>query len=309
MIINQYKEHYFSKDMIQNKIKGVGVALITPFDNCKVDYEALGRMVEHVIEGGVDYIVALGSTAETATLNMKERQEVYDFIVARTSGRVPIVVGMGSNNTQELVEQLQSFDMHDAVAILSVVPYYNKPSQEGIYRHYMAVAEASPVPVILYNVPGRTGVNMTAETTLRLAKASDKIVAVKEASGDMEQMQRIIDQRPENFLVLSGDDGLTVELIKRGGEGVISVAANAFTERFCGCVHDAMAGKTRDAEAQMEKLLKPIDLLFKEGNPTSVKVMTNLMGLTTAEVRLPLVEGTKDLTEQMRKAIAEYNLR
>lgn len=295
--------------MIQNKIKGVGVALITPFDNCNVDYDALQRMVDHVIEGGVDYIVALGSTAETATLNMKERQEVYDFIVARTSGRVPIVVGMGSNNTQELVEQLQSFDMHDAVAILSVVPYYNKPSQEGIYRHYMAVAEASPVPVILYNVPGRTGVNMTAETTLRLAKASNKIVAVKEASGDMEQMQRIIDQRPENFLVLSGDDGLTVELIKRGGEGVISVAANAFTERFCGCVHDAMAGKTRDAEAQMEKLLKPIDLLFKEGNPTSVKVMTSLMGLTTTEVRLPLVEGTKDLTEQMRKAIAEYNLR
>ena len=295
--------------MIQNKIKGVGVALITPFDNCNVDYDALQRMVDHVIEGGVDYIVALGSTAETATLNMNERQEVYDFIVARTSGRVPIVVGMGSNNTQELVEQLQSFDMHDAVAILSVVPYYNKPSQEGIYRHYMAVAEASPLPVILYNVPGRTGVNMTAETTLRLAKASNKIVAVKEASGDMEQMQRILDQRPENFLVLSGDDGLTVELIKRGGEGVISVAANAFTERFCGCVHDAMAGKTRDAEAQMEKLLKPIDLLFKEGNPTSVKVMTNLMGLTTTEVRLPLVEGTKDLTEQMRKAIAEYNLR
>lgn len=295
--------------MIQNKIKGVGVALITPFDNCNVDYDALQRMVDHVIEGGVDYIVALGSTAETATLNMKERQEVYDFIVARTSGRVPIVVGMGSNNTQELVEQLQSFDMHDAVAILSVVPYYNKPSQEGIYRHYMAVAEASPVSVILYNVPGRTGVNMTAETTLRLAKASNKIVAVKEASGDMEQMQRIIDQRPENFLVLSGDDGLTVELIKRGGEGVISVAANAFVESFCGCVHDAMAGKTRDAEAQMEKLLKPIDLLFKEGNPTSVKVMTNLMGLTTTEVRLPLVEGTKDLTEQMRNAIAEYNLR
>ena len=295
--------------MIQNKIKGVGVALITPFDNCKVDYEALGRMVEHVIEGGVDYIVALGSTAETATLNMEERQQVYNYIVERTAGRVPIVVGMGSNNTQELVEQLQSFDMHDAVAILSVVPYYNKPSQEGIYRHYMAVAEASPVPVILYNVPGRTGVNMTAETTLRLAKASNKIVAVKEASGDMEQMQRIIDQRPENFLVLSGDDGLTVELIKRGGEGVISVAANAFVQRFCGCIHNAMAGDIAVAEEDMAQMLKPIDLLFKEGNPTSVKVMTNLMGLTTTEVRLPLVEGTKSLTEEMKEAIEKYNLR
>ena len=295
--------------MIQDKIKGVGVALITPFNNFEVDYPALERMVEHVITGGVDYIVALGSTAETATLSLKERQQVYDFIVERTAGRVPIVVGMGSNNTHELVEQLRTFDMHDAIAILSVAPYYNKPSQEGIYRHYMAVAEASPVPVILYNVPGRTGVNMTAETTLRLAKASNKIVAVKEASGDMEQMQRIIDQRPENFLVLSGDDGLTVELIKRGGEGVISVAANAFVESFCGCVHDAMEGKTRDAEAQMEKLLKPIDLLFKEGNPTSVKVMTSLMGLTTAEVRLPLVEGTKSLTEEMKEAIEKYNLR
>ena len=295
--------------MIQNKIKGVGVALITPFDNYKVDYPALGRMVDHVIEGGVDYIVALGSTAETATLNIKERQQVYNYIVERTAGRVPIVVGMGSNNTQEIVEQLQSFDMHDAVAILSVVPYYNKPSQEGIYRHYIAVAEASPVPVILYNVPGRTGVNMTAETTLRLARATDKIIAVKEASGSLEQMQCIIDGKPEGFVVLSGDDGLTVELIKRGGEGVISVAANAFVQRFCGCIHNAMAGDIAVAEEDMAQMLKPIDLLFKEGNPTSVKVMTNLMGLTTTEVRLPLVEGTKSLTEEMKEAIEKYNLR
>ena len=295
--------------MIQNKIKGVGVALITPFDNYKVDYPALGRMIDHVIMGGVDYIVALGSTAETATLNKKERQEVYDYIVERTAGRVPIVVGMGSNNTQELVEQLQSFDMHDAVAILSVVPYYNKPSQEGIYRHYMAVAEASPVPVILYNVPGRTGVNMTAETTLRLARATDKIIAVKEASGNMEQMQAIIDGKPEGFVVLSGDDGLTVELIKRGGEGVISVAANAFVERFCGCIHDAMAGNIAAAEETMAQMLMPIDLLFKEGNPTSVKVMTNLMGLTTTEVRLPLVEGSESLTAEMKETIEKYNLR
>ena len=295
--------------MIQNKIKGVGVALITPFDNYKVDYPALGRMVDHVIEGGVDYIVALGSTAETATLNIEERQQVYNYIVERTAGRVPIVVGMGSNNTQEIVEQLQSFDMHDAVAILSVVPYYNKPSQEGIYRHYIAVAEASPVPVILYNVPGRTGVNMTAETTLRLARATDKIIAVKEASGSLEQMQCIIDGKPEGFVVLSGDDGLTVELIKRGGEGVISVAANAFVQRFCGCIHNAMAGDIAVAEEDMAQMLKPIDLLFKEGNPTSVKVMTNLMGLTTTEVRLPLVEGTKSLTEEMKEAIKKYNLR
>lgn len=296
-------------NMIQNKIKGVGVALITPFDNYKVDYESLGRMVDHVIKGGVDYIVALGSTAETATLNIKERQEVLNFIVERTAKRVPIVVGMGSNNTHELVEQLRSFDLSAAVAILSVVPYYNKPSQEGIYRHYMAVAEASPVPVILYNVPGRTGVNMTAETTLRLAKATDKIVAVKEASGDIEQMQRIIDGKPHDFVVLSGDDGITVELIKRGGEGVISVAANAFVERFCNCVHNAMEGRIAEAEAQIEQLQKPIDLLFKEGNPSSVKTMTKLMGLTTAEVRLPLVEASEALATKMKEAIKKYDLR
>ena len=295
--------------MVQNKIKGVGVALITPFNNYGVDYEALERMVDHVIEGGVDYIVALGSTAETATLSLEERQQVYDFIVERTTGRVPIVVGMGSNNTQELVEQLRSFDMHDAVAILSVVPYYNKPSQEGIYRHYMAVAEASPIPVILYNVPGRTGVNMTSETTLRLAHASSNIVAVKEASGDINQMQRIIDGRPENFLVISGDDGITVELVKRGGDGVISVAANGFAEVFCACIHEAMAGNITEAETTLKSLQEPIDLLFKEGNPTGIKTMTHAMGITLSEVRLPLVEGSEALHAEMVRVIKEKNLR
>lgn len=296
--------------MIQDKIKGVGVALITPFNNFEVDYEALARMVDHVIEGGVDYIVALGSTAETATLSLKERQEVLDFIVERTAERVPIVAGMGSNNTADLVAQLRSFDLSKCVAILSVVPYYNKPSQEGIYRHYMAVAEASPVPVIVYNVPGRTGVNMTAETTLRLAHATEKIVAVKEASGDIEQMQRIIDGKPENFLVISGDDGITVELVKRGGVGVISVAANAFTESFCHCIHKAMEGDILSAEKQMEEqFTEPLKLIFREGNPTSVKVMTAAMGLTRDEVRLPLVEGSEELSRDIKAAISKYDLR
>lgn len=296
--------------MIQDKIKGVGVALITPFNNFEVDYEALARMVDHVIEGGVDYIVALGSTAETATLSLKERQEVLDFIVERTAERVPIVAGMGSNNTADLVAQLRSFDLSKCVAILSVVPYYNKPSQEGIYRHYMAVAEASPVPVIVYNVPGRTGVNMTAETTLRLAHATEKIVAVKEASGDIEQMQRIIDGKPENFLVISGDDGITVELVKRGGVGVISVAANAFPESFCHCIHKAMEGDILSAEKQMEEqFTEPLKLIFREGNPTSVKVMTAAMGLTRDEVRLPLVEGSEELSRDIKAAISKYDLR
>lgn len=295
--------------MIQQMIKGVGVALITPFNNYAVDYPALERMIEHVINGGVDYIVALGSTAETATLSPAEQQEVLRFIVTKTNNRVPIVVGMGGNNTQALVNNLRTYDLSGTVAILSVVPYYNKPSQEGIYRHYMAVAEASPVPVILYNVPGRTGVNMTAATTLRLAHASDNIVAVKEASGSIDQMQEIIDGKPENFLVISGDDGITVELVKRGGMGVISVAANAFPEKFCRCIHDAMEGNFAEAENAMEQFNEPIALLFKEGNPTGVKTMTAVMGITRDEVRLPLVEGTESLRDAIKSAVEKYDLR
>ena len=295
--------------MIQNKIKGVGVALITPFNTYEVDYDALKQMIEHVINGGVDYIVALGSTAETATLSPAEQQAVLRFIVKEADNRVPIVVGMGGNNTHALVNNLRTYDLSGTVAILSVVPYYNKPSQEGMYRHYMAVAEASPVPVILYNVPGRTGVNMTAETTLRLAHASDKFIAIKEASGSIEQMQAIIDGKPTNFSVISGDDGITVELVKRGGIGVISVAANAFPERFCRCVHDALEGRFEDAERAMEGFSEPIALLFKEGNPTGVKAMTAAMGITRPEVRLPLVEGSEELTEAIKNTVAKYDLR
>lgn len=295
--------------MIEKMLRGVGVALITPFNNYKIDYEALDRMIEHVIGGGVDYIVALGSTAETATLSQEERRGVLRYVVERVAGRVPVVAGMGSNDTHALCEHLQSYDLSGTVAILSVVPYYNKPSQEGIYRHYMAVAEASPVPVIIYNVPGRTGVNMTAKTTLRLAHASKNIVAVKEASGDIEQMQRILDGRPEGFLVLSGDDGITVELVKRGGDGVISVAANAFPKLFCGCVHEALDGNIAKAERIIKELDEPIHLLFREGNPTGVKCMTAAMGITRDEPRLPLVAGSDALREDMIKAIERYELR
>ena len=295
--------------MIQNKIKGVGVALITPFKNYEVDFEALGRMVDYVINGGVDYIVALGSTAETATMSLEERDAVLRFIVKHTAGRVPIVAGMGGNDTKALVDQLRTFNLEDTVAILSVVPYYNKPSQEGVYQHFMAVAEASPVPVIIYNVPGRTGLNMTAETTLRLAHATDKIVAVKEASGSIEQMQKIIDGRPENFLVLSGDDGLTVELVKRGGEGVISVAANTFPEKFCRCIHNAMEGKIAEAESEIAEMDEAINLLFKEGNPVGAKAMVEIMGLADAEVRLPLVMATDALKAEIKSAVERYDLR
>lgn len=295
--------------MIQNKIKGVGVALITPFKNYDVDFDALGRMVEYVINGGVDYIVALGSTAETATMSLEERDKVLRFIIKQTNGRVPVVAGMGGNDTKALVDQLRTFNLEDTVAILSVVPYYNKPSQEGIYQHFMAVAEASPVPVIIYNVPGRTGLNMTAETTLRLAHATDKIVAVKEASGSIEQMQKIIDGRPANFLVLSGDDGLTVELVKRGGDGVISVAANTFPEKFCRTVHKAQEGKIAEAESEIAEMEEAINLLFKEGNPVGAKAMAEVMGLADAEVRLPLVKATDALVEEIKKGVERYDLR
>lgn len=295
--------------MIQDMIKGVGVALITPFNNYEVDYDALKRMIEHVIRGGVDYIVALGSTAETATLSPAEQQAVLRFIVKEVAERVPIVVGMGSNNTHALVNNLRTYDLTGTVAILSVAPYYNKPSQEGIYRHYMAVADASPVPVILYNVPGRTGVNMTAATTLRLARASKNIIAIKEASGSIEQMQEIIDGKPEGFLVISGDDGITVELIKRGGVGVISVAANAFPEKFCHCIHNAIDGKIEEAERAMEGFNEPIAILFKEGNPTGVKAMTATLGLTRDEVRLPLVEGSENLCADIKNIVTKYDLR
>ena len=294
--------------MIQEKLRGVGVALITPFNDYEIDYDALSRMIERVIEGGVDYIVALGSTAETATLSQTERQAVLRFVVERAAGRVPIVAGMGSNDTRALCTQLRSYDLSGTSAILSVVPYYNKPSQEGIYRHYMAVAEASPVPVIIYNVPGRTGVNMSAETTLRLAHDSKNIVAVKEASGDIEQMQRILDGRPDDFLVLSGDDGITIELVKRGGDGVISVAANAFPKKFCQCIHDALDGDIATAERAMESFAEPLHLLFCEGNPTGVKCMTAVMGVTQDEPRLPLVAGSEALHNEMKKVVRKYEL-
>lgn len=295
--------------MLHEKIKGVGVALITPFKNYEVDYDALKRMVDYVIAGGVDYIVALGTTAETPTLSTAERNKVLRYIVAKCAERVPIVAGVGGNSTHDTVEILRNFDLSGVVAILSVVPYYNKPTQEGIYRHFMAIAEASPLPVIIYNVPGRTGVNMSAQTSLRLAHASKNIIAIKEASGNIEQMQEIIDGRPDNFLVLSGDDALTVELIKRGGEGVISVAANCFPEMFCDCIHKAMAGSIAEAEQQMERLTRPINLLFKEGNPTGAKAMCADMGLITNELRLPLVSSSDTLTQEIKDSISELSLR
>ena len=275
--------------MLRHKLSGVGAAMITPFTaDGRVDYKALARMIDYVIDGGVDYIVALGTTAETPTLYMPERAVIAMFITNQIAGRVPLVMGCGGNSTSEVLDQLREFDLRGADAILSVTPYYNKPSQEGLYQHFRTVSEHSPLPVILYNIPGRSGVNMTAETTLRCAADFRNVIGIKEASGDIGQMQRILDNRPEGFLVLSGDDGMAIELMRRGGDGVISVAANAFPQRFMECVNHAKAGDFDAAEKAYAALDEAVHALFEEGNPVGVKCALSVMGRIGDTMRLPL---------------------
>lgn len=296
--------------MIDHKLAGVGAAMITPFTpDGRVDYKALARMIDYAIDGGVDYIVALGTTAETPTLYMPERAVIAMFITNQIAGRVPLVMGCGGNSTSEVLDQLREFDLRGADAILSVTPYYNKPSQEGLYQHFRTVAEHSPLPVILYNIPGRAGVNMSAETTLRLARDIDNIIGIKEASGDIEQMQRILDCRPADFLVLSGDDALAIELMRRGGDGVISVAADAFPRRFMECMNCAKRGDFEAAEHAYAQLAEAVKALFAEGNPVGVKCALSVMGLIGPTMRLPLVAGTEALRQRFAKLIAEYDLR
>jgi len=304
------KQQATEDKMLQHKLAGVGAAMITPFtEDGKVDYKALARMIDYVIEGGVDYIVALGTTAETPTLYMPERAVIAMFITDHIAGRVPLVMGCGGNSTSEVLDQLREFDLRGADAILSVTPYYNKPSQEGLYQHFRTVSEHSPLPVILYNIPGRSGVNMTAETTLRIARDFRNVVGIKEASGDIGQMQRILDARPDGFLVLSGDDGMAIELMRRGGDGVISVAADAFPERFMRCVNHAKAGDFDRAEAEYAALDEAVHALFEEGNPVGVKCALSVRGIIGPTVRLPLVPGSEALRAKFRKLIAEYDLR
>ena len=296
---------------INNKLSGVGVAMVTPFaEDGQVDYEALGDMVNYVIEGGVDYIVALGTTAETPTLYNSERAVIAMYTAHKINGRVPLVMGCGGNSTSEVLDQLREFDLRGADAILSVTPYYNKPSQEGLYQHFKTVAEHSPLPVILYNIPGRTGVNMTAETTLRLAREIPNIIGIKEASGNLEQMQQIIDNRPEGFLVLAGDDGIAIELMERGGDGVISVAANVFPKRFMACINEAKAGRYEVAREMWDKtnMDEAVEALFAEGNPVGAKCALSVMGKIGSTMRLPLVPGTEALSERFKMLIEKYDL-
>jgi 4-hydroxy-tetrahydrodipicolinate synthase len=278
---------------LQASLRGTGVALVTPFKNGQVDWEALERVIEYVIEGGVEFLVSLGTTGESSTTTDEEHRRILDFSIQINRGRLPFVAGIfGGNNTAAVVEKLKTFNFDGIDAILSSNPAYNKPGQEGIYQHYMALAEASPRPVIIYNVPSRTSSNMTAETTLRLAHASDKFVAVKEASDDIYQIMKIIKGRPEGFLVLSGDDFMTLPVIAAGGDGVVSVIANCSPRPFTDMVRAALRDDMPTARTLNLDLLDLYKQLFVEGNPVGVKAALEIRGLCSREVRLPLVPMT-----------------
>ena len=286
---------------LRKQLRGTGVALVTPFkNNPAVDLDALGRLIDHVIKNKVDYVVTLGTTGETPTLDAGEKADIIHYTYERVHGRVPVVVGVGGNNTKELMENLQSYPLEKAVAVLSASPYYNKPSQEGIYQHYLNLANASPKPVIVYNVPGRTGSNISAETTLRLAREVKNIAGIKEASGNMVQCMHILRDRPADFLVVSGDDHLTLPLIACGMDGVISVAANCFPANFSEMVRHCLNGDFESARPLHYKCLEGNDLLFAENNPAGVKAFLKEMGIIENVLRLPLVPLSEGLYQKVK---------
>jgi len=281
--------------------RGTGVALVTPFtSHGHVDFKNLARLIDHVIENGVDYIVALGTTAETPTLSSDEKKEILTSVLNHTAGRVPVVCGMGGNNTAEVIEQIGSYNLDGVAGLLSVVPYYNRPGQEGIYQHFKAIAAATPLPIILYNVPGRTVANMLPATVIRIAMDCPNVVAIKEASGQMTQCMELIANRPAGFVVLSGDDNLVVPQIAIGMDGVISVAANCYTNGFCRMVKAALDGDFAEARKLHYQLLPGIDLLFAEGNPVGVKEVLSSMDLMRNVLRLPLVPASEDLSKKLQ---------
>ncbi|MGH1335343.1 MAG: 4-hydroxy-tetrahydrodipicolinate synthase [Aureispira sp.] len=288
---------------MNHPFRGTGVALVTPFKEQAVDYQALTRLVEHCIKGGVNFLVALGTTGETATLSVKEQQQVLHHIITINQGRLPVVAGFGGNNTAALVAQIEAADFEGIDGILSASPAYNKPTQEGIYQHFMAIQAVAPRPIILYNVPGRTASNMTAATTLRLANASDKFVAVKEASGNLHQVMQIIKgEKPADFAVLSGDDNLTLPMIAAGAEGLISVVANAYPTAYSELVKNARKGQLETARTLHYDYMELVDALFVDGNPAGVKYVLEQLGVCGASLRLPLVApttATKSLLEQL----------
>ena len=285
---------------LKKSLSGTGVALVTPFkNNTEVDYDALGKLIDFDIENGVEYLITLGTTGETPTLSKQEKFDIINFTYNRVNSRVPVVVGIGGNHTAEVIENLNTYPLEKATAILSASPYYNKPSQEGIYQHYKAIAAASPKPIILYNVPGRTGSNMTAETTLRLAKEKN-IAGMKEASGNMVQCMHILRDKPEDFLLVSGDDHIAMALIACGMDGVISVAANCFPKDFSEMIRLSLKGDFNAARPLHYKCLEGCDLLFAENNPAGVKAFLYELGIIENVMRLPVVPLSDDIHQKVK---------
>ena len=279
---------------------GTGVALVTPFKkDFSVDTQALKKIVNYVIDGGVEYLVALGTTAETATLTQEEKDLVVNIIIEANNNRVPLVLGVGGNNTMKVVEELKTRDLSKFAAVLSVSPYYNKPTQEGIYQHFKAIAQASPISVILYNVPGRTASNMLPETVIRLANDFKNIIGIKEAAGDIVQAMKLIQNKPKDFLVISGDDMIALPMILAGGAGVISVIGEGYPKEFSEMVRLGLNRKVNEAYALQYKLMDSIDMIFEQGNPGGIKEIFKSLGLAENTVRLPLVNVSDDLANRL----------
>ncbi len=291
---------------MKKALKGTGVALVTPFHKQgTIDFGSLEKLISHTIDNGVDYLVVLGTTGEAVTLSKDEKFAVVQFVKEQVAGRVPIVMGLGGYNTQEVINHLQVADLDGIAAILSVTPYYNKPTQRGLYLHYKHISSASPLPIILYNVPGRTSVNLSSETTLELARDFDNIIGIKEASGNFGQIMDIIRNRPKGFLVISGDDALTLPLIAAGADGVISVVANAFPGAFSKMVKAAMDHHLEDARKIHYELLPFINLLFADGSPGGVKAALDQMKIVQNNLRLPVVKVNKSIQNQISGMISE----
>jgi 4-hydroxy-tetrahydrodipicolinate synthase len=291
---------------LRETLRGTGVALVTPFNSRgAIDFNALGRVIDFVIDGGVEYLVSLGTTGETPTLTKREKTDLIQFTYEKARKRVPVIVGIGGNNTAELISDLELFPLEEAVAVLSASPYYNKPSQEGLFQHYKALAEASPKPILLYNVPGRTGRNVSAQITLRLANEVDNIAGIKEASGDMPQCMQILRDKPEEFLVVSGDDALALPQIACGMEGVISVAANCFPRQFSEMVRHSLKGDFVSAKLANDDLIEGYDILFTENNPAGVKAFLAEQGLIENYLRLPLTPLSSEVMKRLRDYLSK----
>jgi 4-hydroxy-tetrahydrodipicolinate synthase len=290
------------------RFKGTGVAIVTPFkSDSSIDFAALGRVINHVINGGVNYIVAMGTTGESVTLTKDEKKAILSYVVEAIDSRVPLVTGIGGNNTQEVINCIRHASLTGVDGILSVAPYYNKPSQRGIFQHFKEIATCSPIPVILYNVPGRTCSNISSETCLQLAHECENIIAVKEASGDISQIMRIIKGKPENFSVISGDDMMTIPVIAVGGSGVISVLANVYPSQCCELVNHALKNNFKPAREIQFRFMEIIELLFLDGNPSGAKAMLNIMNICHNNLRLPLVPVSRPVYARIQKAMEEVN--